>query len=76
MENEIPKGEPGGECARSVCNLGPAVGFNRATGAWYCRKCSALLNYENKESAMQIYNGPLVILPETASIRPDGGGKD
>jgi len=62
MTNEIPKGEPGGECARKACNFGPAIGFNRSTGDWYCIACSVILNRENKEAAMQLYGGDLVIL--------------
>jgi len=62
--NEIPKGEPGGECARTACNKGPVVGFNRSTGDWYCFQCSERLNDENREEAQKLYGGDLVILPD------------
>ena len=62
--NEIPKGEPGGECARTACNKGPAIGFNRSTGMWYCAYCSTLLNIANKQDSEPLYSGNLVIIPE------------
>jgi hypothetical protein len=64
------KGGPGGECARTVCSNRPAVGYNRSTGVWYCRDCSGILNRENKDEAMGLYNGPLVIVPDQESIAP------
>lgn len=57
------KGGPGEECARTACSNKPAIGYNRSTGMWYCRECSILLNRENKEEAMKIFGGPLVIIP-------------
>jgi len=63
MCSDIKKGEPGGECARKSCNFGPAIGFNRSTGDWYCIKCSIILNRENKESAKHLFGGDLVIIP-------------
>jgi hypothetical protein len=64
MCNEIAKGELGGECARIACSSGPAIGFNRSTGKWYCRYCSTLLNMANKQDAESLYRGELVILPD------------
>ena len=59
------KGEPGGDCARKACDNGPAVGFNRSTGLWYCGRCSALINEENRENSRRLYGvDDLVILPE------------
>ena len=61
--NEDFKGVFAGECARAACNSHPAVGYNLSTCKWYCRDCSELLNAENKEDALKLYGGPLVILP-------------
>jgi len=56
------KGGPGEECARTVCTRGPAIGYNRSTGKWYCRHCSDILNHENMKDDMEIFGGPLVII--------------
>ncbi|MFA5262169.1 MAG: hypothetical protein WC450_13180 [Candidatus Omnitrophota bacterium] len=58
------KGGPGEECARTVCHNKPAIGYNRSTGLWYCLECSDILNRENKQDAMRLYGGPLVVVPE------------
>lgn len=62
------KGGPGNECARTACNNSPAIGYNRSTGLWYCRKCSNLLNEENKDDAMKLFGGDLVIIPDTIML--------
>ncbi|MCK5611324.1 hypothetical protein KAR91_56160 [Candidatus Pacearchaeota archaeon] len=62
------KGGPGNECARSACGNKPAIGYNRSTGMWYCKSCTALLNKENKKEALRLFGGPLVIIPNTESL--------
>jgi len=62
------KGGPGGECARKICRSGPAIGYNRSTGLWYCRACSELLNSENRQDALRLYGGTLVIISDSLDV--------
>jgi len=62
------KGGPGNECARRSCTNSPAIGYNRSTGMWYCKNCTNILNEENEKDAMELYGGPLVIIPDIEEI--------
>lgn len=53
--NDIPKGELGGECNRSACDKSNAVFFNHSTEKYYCPKCARTINEYNKKDAMELY---------------------
>lgn len=57
------KGKLNGSCNRSACQKPGAEWYHMDTKKYYCKSCADMLNNDpfNKEDALRIYGGPLLI---------------
>jgi hypothetical protein len=62
------KGKRNGNCNREACQLPGAIGYNYSTRAWYCPRCTKLINEATRHDSMRLYGvEKLVIIPEQLS---------
>jgi len=52
---ESRKGQVGGSCNRTVCNLGPAEWWNKSTRKYYCRVCAEKINEHDQRAQRRLY---------------------